>query len=93
LAAVFDWVREANRSSEDVGGADLAEMLAVLGLENVIGEQIAQAPPGVLELRDARERARAARDWSEADRLREQLRELGWEVRDGPRGPELLPAA
>ena len=93
LAAVFDWVREANRSSEEVGGADLAEMLAVLGLENLIGEQIAQAPPGVLELRDARELARAARDWSEADRLREQLRELGWEVRDGPGGPELLPAA
>ena len=41
---------------------------------------------------DARERARAARDYAEADRLRdEQLRELGWEVRDGPDGPELLP--
>ena len=28
-----------------------------------------------------------------ADRLRDELRELGWEVRDGPQGPELVPAA
>jgi cysteinyl-tRNA synthetase len=43
-------------------------------------------------LLDARERARAARDWAQADELRDQLRALGWEVRDGPDGPELLPA-
>jgi len=24
--------------------------------------------------------------------VRDQLRELGWEVRDGPDGPELIPA-
>jgi cysteinyl-tRNA synthetase len=47
----------------------------------------------VVQLRDARERARAARDYAEADRLREQIRAQGWEVRDGPDGPELLPAA
>jgi cysteinyl-tRNA synthetase len=45
----------------------------------------------VLELRDARERARREREWAQADRLREQLRSHGWEVRDGPGGPELLP--
>ena len=32
------------------------------------------------------------RDFARADRLRDELRELGWEVRDGPDGPELLPA-
>jgi cysteinyl-tRNA synthetase len=47
----------------------------------------------VAALRDARERARLQRDWGEADRLRDELRALGWEVRDGPDGPELLPAA
>jgi cysteinyl-tRNA synthetase len=47
----------------------------------------------VTELRDARERARAARDYAEADRLRDEIRAHGWEVRDGPDGPELLPAA
>jgi len=42
---------------------------------------------------NARERARTARDWAEADRLRDEIRAQGWEVRDGPNGPELLPAA
>ena len=54
---------------------------------------IADAPAEVVELADARERARAARDYAEADRLREAIQAHGWEVRDGPDGPELLPAA
>ena len=37
----------------------------------------------------ARRRARE-KDWAEADRLRDELRALGWEVRDGPDGPELV---
>ncbi len=37
--------------------------------------------------------ARAARDYAEADRLREEMRARGWEVSDGPSGPELLPQA
>jgi cysteinyl-tRNA synthetase len=90
LAAVFDWIREANRSEEAVGDADLREMLDVLGLANLLDVDVSEAPTDVVELRDERERARAARDFEQADRLREQIRELGWEVRDGPDGPELL---
>jgi cysteinyl-tRNA synthetase len=93
LAAAFDWVREANRAPAGSGDADLREMLSVLGLDNLLDVVDAQAPAEVIELRDARERARAARDYAEADRLREQIRSHGWEVRDGPEGPELLPAA
>jgi cysteinyl-tRNA synthetase len=94
LARVFEWVREANRAETDagVGEDDLREMLDVLALANLLDPDQAQAPAEALALSDARERARADRDFAEADRLREQLRELGWEVRDGPGGPELLPA-
>jgi cysteinyl-tRNA synthetase len=93
LAAVFDWVAEANRSEDPVGDQDLREMLDVLGLANLLERQVVAAPPEVIELRDARERARRARDYEESDRLREEIRRRGWEVRDGPEGPELLPAA
>ncbi len=93
LATVFEWVSEANRSAADVGDADLREMLDVLGLANLLDPEVAEAPVEVLELRDARERARAARDYAEADRLRAEIRMRGWEVRDGPGGPELLPAS
>jgi cysteinyl-tRNA synthetase len=92
LAAVFDWVREANRAGEPAGDADLREMLGVLGLENLVDRPASEAPAQVVALLEARERARAARDYAEADRLRGDIGALGWEVRDGPDGPELLPA-
>jgi cysteinyl-tRNA synthetase len=92
LAAVSDWVREANRSNPgSVGSADLVEMLGVLGLENLLEEQRTPVPADVSDLSERRERARSTRDYAESDRLREELRARGWEVRDGPSGPELVP--
>jgi cysteinyl-tRNA synthetase len=92
LAVAFDWVREANSApSASVGDADLREMLAVLALENLLDVAYVSAPPAALALLETRQTARAARDWAAADQAREQLRALGWEVRDGPDGPELLP--
>jgi cysteinyl-tRNA synthetase len=93
LAELFGWISEANSSEAPVGGDDLREMLDVLGLAGLIAVEAAEAPAEVVKLRDDRERARAARDWTEADRLREEIRSCGWEVRDGADGPELLPAA
>jgi cysteinyl-tRNA synthetase len=93
LARVFEWVREANRAGDEVGDADLREMLSILALDNLLEPERVHAPAEVIELRDARERARAARNWAQADQLREEIRARGWEVRDGPDGPELLPAA
>ncbi len=91
LAAVFEWVREANRADEHVGGKDLRQMLDILALGSLLESDQGPVPPEVAELREAREQARASRDWGEADRLRQQLRQRGWEVRDGPEGSELIP--
>jgi cysteinyl-tRNA synthetase len=88
LPALYEWIREAPAGA---GDAHLREMLGVLGLESLL-EADEAAPAEVQELAERRERARAERDWPEADRLREQLRDMGWEVRDGPQGPELVPA-
>jgi cysteinyl-tRNA synthetase len=90
LAAAFEWIREAN-SRDGVGRGDLAEMLTVLGLENLLDAEAVEVGDEAEELLRAREEARAARDFAEADRLREELRSRGWEVRDGPSGPELVP--
>ncbi|MEA2193049.1 MAG: cysteinyl-tRNA synthetase, partial [Solirubrobacteraceae bacterium] len=92
LGALFEWIREANRRSEPVGRADLVEMLTVLGLENLV-EAGAGAGGEDLELLERRQAARAARDWAEADRLRDELAGRGWTVRDGPSGPELVPVS
>ncbi|CAA9521215.1 MAG: Cysteinyl-tRNA synthetase [uncultured Solirubrobacteraceae bacterium] len=92
LAAVFDWIREANRRGSGVGDGHLREMLGILGLENLLDADEAAAPPEAVELAERRTQARAARDFAEADRLRDELRAMGWEVRDGPDGAELVPA-
>ncbi len=93
LAALADWVREANRREEPAGDADLRDMLGVLGLESLL-ETTGEGPDAeVLALADQREEARQARDFARADALRDELRARGWQVRDGPDGPELLPAA
>jgi cysteinyl-tRNA synthetase len=92
LAAAFEWVRAANSRSEPTGSDDLREMLDVLGLANLLEAEAGPEPDArALKLLAERERARAERDFAAADRLRDELRALGWEVRDGPAGPELLP--
>ena len=49
------------------------------------------APAEIRGLLDERTEARAARDWSRADALRDQMAGLGWEVQDGPRGSTVRP--
>jgi cysteinyl-tRNA synthetase len=93
LAAVYEWVREANRSRSPSGEADLREMLGVLGLANLLDIEAVEAQGDVQALLDDRAAARANQDWARADQIRDQLRALGWEVRDGPAGQELLPAS
>jgi cysteinyl-tRNA synthetase len=91
LAVVADWIRAANREPPDtVGRADLAEMLQLLGLDDLLAARTTEAPAAVQALMAAREQAREARDYAEADRLRDDLAAHGFQVRDGPDGPELL---
>lgn len=54
-------------------------------------EAAARPPDEVSELVTSRARARAARDWTAADRLRDEISDRGWEVEDTPSGPRVLP--
>ena len=89
LAAVFDWVREANRRTDLVGVADLREMLAIFGLDNLLADTTPTPPEEVMRRAVERESARGARDFDAADRLRAEIEALGWEVRDVDTGFEL----
>jgi cysteinyl-tRNA synthetase len=91
LARVFDWIREANRREGPVGDAQLREMLEIFALDNLL--EADEGPPDeLLELARLRTEARARKDFAEADRLRDEVKAAGWEIRDGPQGPELVPA-
>jgi cysteinyl-tRNA synthetase len=94
-AAMFDWIAEANRrldAGQRLGPGRLGEMLHALGLERLLDADEEQAPPGLRRLAEQRQEARAAGDYERADRIREELAEAGWEIRDTPAGPQLVPA-
>lgn len=48
-----------------------------------------QPPVEVLSLVVARQAARAAKDWAQADQLRQKIAASGWQVKDTPDGPEI----
>jgi cysteinyl-tRNA synthetase len=91
LGSLFEWIREANRREGPVGGSHLREMLEVLALDNLL-DAAEGPPPELVRLAEQRTDARSRKDFAEADRLRDEVRAAGWEIRDGPQGPELVPA-
>ena len=92
-AVLFEWVSEANRrldAGDRVGYGRLGEMLYALGLENLLDATEADVDPRAEQLLAEREQARAERDFVHADRLRDELAAMGYEVRDGAEGPHLV---
>ncbi|HET6506853.1 MAG TPA: cysteine--tRNA ligase [Baekduia sp.] len=92
VAALAAWVSEANRR-EGAGRDQLVEMLDIFGLAALArgGEDDGDGPDdAAVALLAARNAAREAKDWAEADRLRDALSAAGWVVRDGPDGAELV---
>ena len=67
----------------------LRRALDVFALGSVAAE--AAAPPEVVDLADRRAAARDQRDFSAADRLRDELAAAGWEMRDEAGGYRLVP--
>ncbi|MEJ7788723.1 MAG: cysteine--tRNA ligase [Thermoleophilaceae bacterium] len=92
-AVLFEWVAEANRrlgGGAAVGLGGLGDMLHALGLEGLLDSEETGPDAKAQRLLDEREAARAARDFGAADRLRDELGALGWEIRDTPDGARLV---
>jgi cysteinyl-tRNA synthetase len=94
LGAVFDLVRELNRRIERrvMSSSDAAWALHVLrDLDRVLGilpDEDVALDSETLALLQARDRARAGRDWATSDRLRDELAARGVlveDTRDGQR--------
>jgi cysteinyl-tRNA synthetase len=94
-AAVFEWVREANRrlAENSLGATDAASALAawekvdsVLGIGTKSGAEI---PAEILALAEARTAAKKAKDFKRADAIRDELKAKGWVIEDTAKGPKL----
>ncbi len=98
LAVMWDLVRNGTQTPQ-TKAATLRKMDEVLGvglhyeyergLEYLGIADITSVDPVVEELVSKRETARAARDWSEADRLRDEIKASGYEVVDTSEGSRL----
>ena len=95
IGHLFDLARHINRALDEGGGAEArAAARAMLDLGGILGlfwnrPAAAQWDPDVLGLVEAREAARKARDWKQADAIRGQLLARGVVVEDGAAGPKL----
>jgi cysteinyl-tRNA synthetase len=68
-----------SEAAKELSGLDL--ILDVFGISPSLGQEV-QAPEEMQSLAKARSAARLAKDWKESDRLRDELANHGWEVRD-----------
>ena len=67
----------------------LRRALELFGLGSLVRR--AEAPAEVLSLAERRQEARLRKDFADSDRLREEIEQAGWEVRDGAEGFTLVP--
>jgi cysteinyl-tRNA synthetase len=94
VAAAWSVARN-NDLSPAIRRATLLAMNEILplGLESVqldTGKEEPEVPEEVLSLLEQRTAARKARDFAAADRLRDQIGALGYEVRDSAQGPTVV---
>jgi cysteinyl-tRNA synthetase len=89
FAVLFEIVNEGNKRELSGAREVLTELLPLLGLDSLL-EQEEEAPPEAQKLLAEREQARRDKDFDQADALRDQLAEMGWEVRDEAGGARLV---
>lgn len=90
LALVWKILKDSNVSPVDKK-ATILEFDKVLGLKLGEKEEEIAIPKEVLDLTEKREEARKNKNWTESDRLRDEIQQMGFTVKDGANGPQILP--
>ncbi len=88
LAVMWDMVKSDYPTNAKA--KTILEMDKILGLdlEKYLGKRV-EAPEEVMHLVRKREQARNTGDFKEADKLRKQVKKLGYTIEDTPEGPKL----
>jgi len=98
LAVIWQLIKDYNKSASrrTQKYAPKEVLSALYGFDEILGLGFknlkAKSPSEIaLKLLKERERARKTRDFKKADRIRERIRRLGWQVNDTPTGSNLNP--
>ncbi len=90
IAHMWKMIKEEQGNDADLA-ATLLEMNELLGLGlEKLKEEVLHLPKEVVELLDKRLISRKDKDFSESDRLRDEIRKLGYIVKDSPDGQEVV---
>lgn len=100
LAALFGLVRDGNAALDSSPGDALQIAASIEAVLKRMDEVLAfiyvgkpavenEVPSEVKELLDKRAEARAAKNWAASDALRDQIKALGWEVKDTKQGQKV----
>lgn len=98
VAALFDFVKEANKALEaGAGGQAARDALetfdAVARVLTLFADDLeAEDGPDFDALLQEREAARAAKDWATADRIRDEIQAAGYRIEDSAQGPRVVKA-
>lgn len=84
FAALFDFIRECNKQHLRPPQAFFDTISRVFG---IVPFETLEISDEISALIDERQGAREAKDWTTADRLRDQLSSLGYTIDDTPYGP------
>ena len=88
VAEVGDWQLPDEHTG--IPEAIWQEALRAVQANKAENDSEASGPSTTLvALANARAAARDAKDWAEADRIRDELEAHGWQVNDTPNGPQL----
>lgn len=97
LAAVFELVHEVNKLI-DQGNLEKRQIKEILKFLREIdvyfqfifeGKSRFRIPTKILKLVAKREKYRAEKNWSKADKLREKINKMGYVLEDTPNGPKI----
>ncbi len=88
LTVLWDLIKDKEIFNEDKKATLLDfDRVFGLGLINLKKEVI---PKEVKVLVTEREKARSSKDWEKSDKLRDKIKEQGYEIKDSPTGPKIF---
>ena len=94
IGAVFELVREGNlainaQTAREAIKATLSALKEMTGVLGILMRENDAIPDDIKELVEQRKQARAAKNWAESDRIRDEITARGFVLEDTPQGAKV----